>query len=146
MDVGPPFDSFNITILLCDQQSRKSHAQSGPGAIQRNLKSVYHDEPYQCLYRVLKGPFAQSKWSGPGSRRRIDFRIPVAEGEGWGIECLREGDHLDSHVKRFISEGDYDPYIGDGYLTDYALVGFRGIESSGAMPDFAGGPRYSTSD
>lgn len=74
---------------------------------------------------VHQGTLAQSEWSGPNSNKRIDFRIKVAEGEGWGVECVRDESDWIEHVERALEGGDCDSYIKEGYLTQYALVNFR---------------------
>jgi hypothetical protein len=67
-----------------------------------------------------------------GTRRgRIDFFIPSKK---WGIELLRNGSRLDSHVKRF-TEGEYGKWIASGVMDDYVVLDFRRLKPRKKSPE-----------
>ena len=70
-----------VTVIQLSSNSRVL----GTGALVKPVKTVYQDEFYRSLYRIL-GCSARisSEWSG-NKRGRIDFRLPEAN---WGIEIL----------------------------------------------------------
>lgn len=124
----------------------KQRPTLGPGAVARHLEAVYCDELYRCLFKSLGGSFVQSEWSGPNSNKRIDFRLKVAEDEGWGIECVRDETNWEEHISRALPGGAYALYIKEGHLTQYALVNFRQVQSNDATSRFGSGQCYPTSN
>jgi len=52
---------------------------------------------------------------------KIDFFIHCKK---WGIELLRNGDCLASHVRRF-TQGEYGEWLKSGYMDDYIILDFR---------------------
>lgn len=65
------------------------------------------------------GLFAQSEWSEPNSRRRIDFRVQVSEGEAWGIKCSRDGVENEITSNNFWTVG----LIGPGLMQTTSQIG-----------------------
>ena len=103
----------------------------GPAGKLRPKEAMYADELYRAFYTRLKGPYAQSEWTGPGdSQGSIDFRVIVPidneRTEYWGFECLRDEDRFEPHAQRFYSlpPGRYWDWIANGHLTQYVVVNF----------------------
>lgn len=134
--------------------SRRHQDLLGFAGVRRPIEAIYQSELYRTLDKVLKGAYAQSDWCGPGhSQGRIDFRviIPRPDNEAtefYGIECVRDGDRMRSHVDRFLEkgsqedteEGAYYQWTKDGSLTAFALVDFTTNENDPLRRDFL--PNY----
>jgi hypothetical protein len=62
--------------------------------------------------------------NGRGSHRlAVDFQIKSV---GWAIECLRDGNGLNEHIKRFQPpDGKYYRWVKSGEVQDYILLDFR---------------------
>lgn len=92
-----------VTVIQLSSNSRVL----GTGALVKPVKTVYQDEFYRSLYRIL-GCSARisSEWSG-NKRGRIDFRLPEAN---WGIEIL-------IGFKNIVRD-----LINDGRLVDWLII------------------------
>ena len=105
----------------------------GPGLLHRPLEATFQDELYRGIYKALGGIFTTSEWSGEGSRGRIDFVVTAGD-ERWGIECVRNGNNMGEHVRRFLPGGVYYPWVSGGSLQSYVLLDFRFDEPSDYCP------------
>lgn len=101
----------------------------GPGLLHRPLEATFQDELYRGIYKALGGIFTTSEWSGGGSRGRIDFVVTAGD-ERWGIECIRNGNNMGEHVRRFLPGGVYYPWVSGGLFQSYVLLDFRFDEPS----------------
>jgi hypothetical protein len=66
--------------------------------------------------------YLTSEWSGSSLVGRIDFRIKDVK---WVIECVRDGDEIDEHIKRFQQGGRYYNWIVSGEVKEYIILDFR---------------------
>jgi hypothetical protein len=127
MPPGPfPKEDFptlkDFWMVLIGKMSTKSlrGGESGTLAsagLQRPLEAQFQDELYRCSYACLGGSYLVSEWSGDKSHH-LDFMVADMN---WGIECLRDGDRLQGHLKRFEPGGSYEAWG----LNDYVVLDFR---------------------
>jgi hypothetical protein len=132
--------------LLCDAITHLSRQaltgverKLGPGLLYLPREATFQHELYRGIWKALKGIFTISDWSGEGSRGRIDL-VVVAGNVRWGIECVRNGQSMAEHIRRFLPGGIYHPWISEKLLHTYAIVDFRFAEprtycSSSPHPD-----------
>jgi hypothetical protein len=92
----------------------------GPGAVNRPLEAQYQDEFYRACSELKV--YLTSEWSGSSLVGRIDFHIKEVK---WVIECVRDGDQIDEHIKRFQQGGRYHKWIMSGEVKDYIILDFR---------------------
>lgn len=93
------------------------------GATQVPLESQYQDELYRALWVTLgQRLFVTSEWASHSRGGRVDFLLREVK---WGIECVREGDRVDEHTRRFLKGGRYYEWIEKGYIEDYLVIDFR---------------------
>ena len=95
----------------------------GAGAIERPVEAQYQDEFYRACYNMLNGKVhLTSEWAGRLYKGRVDFQIkPI----NWAIECVREGNRLEEHIKRFLQGGRYYRWILSGEIQEYIILDFR---------------------
>ena len=93
--------------------------QVGP-SVQFVPDAQFQDEMYRACLSHAKDCVVSFPEFGT-KRGRIDFFIPSKK---WGIELLRNGDRLSSHMKRF-TEGEYGRWIRTGFMNDYIILDFR---------------------
>jgi len=95
----------------------------GAGLVAPPVEAQYQDEFYRACWEVLGNIYITSEWSGQSSAGRVDFQIKSV---GWAIECLRDGNGLNEHIKRFLSpDGKYYRWVKSGEVQDYILLDFR---------------------
>jgi hypothetical protein len=113
-----PISAFDASILA--QGSRGL----GVGAQQRTVEAQYQDEFYRACTEVLGRAYLKSEWSdrSMGSKGRVDFYILDV---GWAIELLRDGDHIEEHVARFLPNGRYYGALVARRVTAFILLDFR---------------------
>jgi len=100
-------------LSLMEKRHIMSSVQSVPEA-------QFQDEFYRACAAYTKNCVVSFPEFGT-RRGRIDFFIPSKK---WGIELLRNGDRLVSHVKRF-TKGEYGKWITSGVMDDYVVLDFR---------------------
>jgi hypothetical protein len=57
-----------------------------------------------------------------GSQGRVNFYIPDA---GWAIELMRDSEHMDEYIARFLPNGRYYGALAAGRVTACILLDFR---------------------
>jgi hypothetical protein len=57
-----------------------------------------------------------------GSQGRVDFYIPDV---GWAVELMRDGEHMDEHIARFLPNGRYYGALVARRVTACILLDFR---------------------
>ena len=100
-------------LNLLEPRQVGSSVQSVPGA-------QFQDEVYRACLSHTKNCVVSFPEFGT-KRGRIDFFIPSKK---WGIELLRNGDRLSSHMKRF-TEGEYVEWTRTGVMDDHIVLDFR---------------------
>lgn len=117
MTVSQAIRAFSSSSLASDGRGL------GTGAMQKPLEPQYQDEFYRAAYEILgQQIYLSSEWSPVGLNGPVDFRM---KSMNWAIECVREGDRLQQHVKRFQEGGKYHRWIQDGSITEYIIIDFR---------------------
>jgi hypothetical protein len=79
------------------------------GAVVPPRESQYTHELSRACYLILgRNLFLTTEWRGSSSpsNGQVDFYIKHVK---WAIECLRDGDRLDEHIKRFQPGGKILP-------------------------------------
>ena len=95
----------------------------GAGLVAPPVEAQYQDEFYRACWEVLGNIYITSEWLGQLSAGRVDFQIKSV---GWAIECLRDGNGLNEHIKRFQPpDGKYYRWVKSGEVQDYILLDFR---------------------
>jgi hypothetical protein len=82
-------------------------------------EAQFQDEFYHASLAHTNGVMSFPEFGN--KHGRIDFFIPSKK---WGIELLRNGDRINTHIKRF-TKGEYGKWISDGVLKDYVIIDFR---------------------
>jgi hypothetical protein len=100
-------------LNLVEQPQVEPSVQSVPEA-------QFQDEVYRACLSHAKDCVVSFPEFGT-KRDRIDFFIPSKK---WGIELLRNGDRLSSHMQRF-TEGEYGRWTRTGVMNDYIILDFR---------------------
>ena len=88
----------------------------GAGLVAPPVEAQYQDEFYKACWEVLGNVYITPEWSGQPSAGRVDFQIKSI---GWAIECLRDGNGLNEHIKRFQPpDGKYYRWVKSGEVQD----------------------------
>jgi hypothetical protein len=82
-------------------------------------EAQFQDEFYHASLAHTNGVMSFPEFGN--KHGKIDFFIPSKK---WGIELLRNGDRINTHIKRF-TKGEYSKWISDGVLNDYVIIDFR---------------------
>jgi len=88
------------------------------------LEDQYQKEFYRCLFTILDGHVVTSpeyvvKTGTKGGT--IDFLVTRKK---WGLELLRDRDHLVEHMERFDPGGQYFNMIQSGDMEQYIVLDF----------------------
>jgi hypothetical protein len=116
--------SFSYTAL-----SNPQRHTAGPQATPSIPEAQFQNEFYRAIYKVTNG--GSGLWISPefgtpqssAHTGRIDFYLMGSK--KWGIEILRNGDHLDEHVRQFGPGGAYNVWLTTGQITEYVILDFR---------------------
>jgi hypothetical protein len=88
------------------------------------LEDQYQKEFYRCLFDLVDGHLVISPeyiTGGSAGSGRIDFLIARKQ---WGLELLRDRDHLKEHMDRFDTDGQYYSMIESGEMEKYIVLDF----------------------
>ena len=98
------------------------------------LEDQYQKEIYRCLFTILDGHVITSpefvvKTGTKGGT--IDFLITQKK---WGLELLRDRDHLVEHMKRFEPGGQYFGMIQSKEMEQYIVLDFTVVQPTKPHP------------
>jgi len=86
------------------------------------LEAQYQQEFYRSIHDLTHGNARITPEYGAAVGTvsgRIDFLLPK---EKWGIELMRDGTALQSHVDKFKPDGPYGQWMATNDMSDFCLV------------------------
>ena len=105
-------------IRLFDPIALSEERRIGPACIERPPEAQYKDEFYRCSFKGTGGCHLSFPEFGKAARR-VDFYVPSKK---WGIELLRDGDHLEEHPQWFSRAEAHGSTLD---ILDHVILDFR---------------------